>query len=34
VPVRLSIDHPSYRAEVPVEGGIRRSLIEDLREAT
>lgn len=32
VPVRLCIDHPSYRAEAMIEGGIRRSLIEDLTE--
>jgi hypothetical protein len=33
VPVRLCIAHPRYRAEALIEGGIRRSLIEDLSEA-
>lgn len=33
VPVRLRIDHPNYRAATVIDGGIRRSLAEDLAEA-
>jgi hypothetical protein len=32
-PVGLAVEHPSYRASAPVEGALRRSLIEDLKEA-
>jgi len=31
IAVRLTIEHPHYRASVPVEGGIRASLCEDVR---
>ena len=33
VPVRLAIDHQNYRAAVAIEGAVRASLAEDLREA-
>lgn len=31
VPVRLTIDHPNYRASTAIEGDARRVLAEDLR---
>jgi hypothetical protein len=31
VPVRAGIDHPAYRAEVPIDGALRDSLRNDLR---
>jgi hypothetical protein len=32
-PVQLVVEHPSYRASSPVDGALRRSLIEDLKGA-
>ncbi len=32
VPVRLVADHQNYRAETTIDGAVRASLIEDLRE--
>ncbi|MCH7482239.1 MAG: DUF3501 family protein [Chloroflexi bacterium] len=33
VPVSLLIEHPAYRAEAVISGGVRASLAEDLAEA-
>lgn len=33
VPAFVTIDHPSYRTRAAIAGGVRASLIEDVREA-
>jgi hypothetical protein len=34
IPVRLLIDHHNYRAALAIDGAVRASLAEDLREAS